>query len=66
MAAGTVAGQALSAGLIDEVAIDLVPIVMGAGHRYFADVDPADVKLGDPTVVIPAQRVTHLRFPVLR
>jgi len=66
VAAGTVAGQALAAGLIDEVAIDLVPIVMGSGHRYFEDVDPADVKLGDPTVVIPARHVTHLRFPVLR
>lgn len=66
VAAGTIAGQALAAGLIDEVAIDLVPIVLGAGHRYFADIDPADVRLGDPTVVIPARRVTHLRFPVLR
>ena len=66
VAAGTVAGQALAAGLIDEVAIDLVPIVMGSGHRYFEDVDPAEVKLGDPTVIIPTTRVTHLRFPVLR
>jgi dihydrofolate reductase len=66
VAAGTVAGQALASGLLDEVAIDLVPIVMGSGHRYFADIDPADVKLGDPTVVIPARRVTHLRYPVLR
>ena len=66
VAAGTIAGQALAAGLIDEVAIDLVPIVMGSGHRYFEDVDPADVKLGDPTVIIPTTRVTHLRFPVLK
>ena len=66
VAAGTIAGQALAAGLLDEVAIDLVPIVMGSGHRYFEDVDPADVKLGDPTVTIPARKVTHLRFPVLR
>jgi len=66
VAAGTVAGQALAAGLVDEVAIDLVPIVMGSGHRYFVDVDPADVKLGDPTLIIPARRVTHMRFPVLR
>lgn len=66
VAAGTVAGQALAAGLVDEVAIDLVPIVMGSGHRYFEDIDPATVRLGDPTVIIPARRVTHLRFPVLR
>jgi len=66
VAAGTIAGQALAAGLIDEVAIDLVPVVLGEGHPYFADVAPEDVKLGDPTVVIPAKRVTHLRFPVLK
>jgi hypothetical protein len=40
--------------------------VMGSGHRYFEGVDPAAVKLGDPTVVIPTRRVTHLRFPVVR
>ena len=66
VAAGTIAGQALAAGLIDEVAIDLVPVVLGAGHQYFADVAPEDVRLGDPTVIIPSKRVTHLRFPVLK
>lgn len=66
VAAGTVAGQALAAGLVDEVAIDLVPVVLGDGHAYFAGIDPADVRLGDPTVVIPSTRVTHLVFPVRR
>jgi dihydrofolate reductase len=66
VAAGTVAGQALAAGLVDEVAVDLVPVVLGEGHRYFADVDPAAVRLGDPTMVIPSTRVTHMVFPVER
>ena len=66
VAAGTVAGQALAAGLVDEVAIDLVPVVLGEGHRYFAEVEPDAVRLGNPTVVIPSERVMHLRFPVLR
>jgi len=66
VAAGTVAGQALAAGLLDEVAIDLVPVVLGEGHPYFADVEPDAVRLGDPTVVIASRRVTHLRFPVLK
>ena len=61
-----IAGQALAAGLLDEVAIDLVPVVLGEGHPYFADVAPEAVRLGDPTVVIPSTRVTHLRFPVLK
>ena len=66
LAAGTVAGQALGAGLVDEVAVDLVPVVLGSGHRYFADVDPAAVQLGDPTTIIPSTRVTHMVFPVER
>ena len=66
VAAGTIAGQALAAGLVDEVAIDLVPVVLGEGHPFFADVDPAAVRLGDPTVVIPSARVTHMVFPVER
>lgn len=66
LAAGTIAGQALDAGLVDEVAIDLVPVVLGEGHRYFANIDPSRVRLGDPTVVIPSSHVTHLVFPVLR
>ncbi len=66
LAAGTIAGQALAAGLVDEVAIDLVPVVLGTGHRYFEDVEPAAVRLADPTTVIRSARVTHMVFPVER
>ena len=62
--AGTIAGQALEAGLLDEVAIDLVPVVMGSGKRFFGDAGPA--RLGDPTAIVQGRRVTHLRFPVER
>jgi dihydrofolate reductase len=34
---GNIAGQAFQAELIDEVRIDLVPVVFGAGVRYFGD-----------------------------
>jgi len=34
---GNIAGQAFAAGLIDEVRIDLVPVVFGAGVRFFGD-----------------------------
>ena len=66
VAAGTIARQCLELGLLDEVAVDLVPVVLGQGHPYFAEVAPDAVHLGDPTVVIRAKRVTHLRFPVLK
>jgi dihydrofolate reductase len=39
VAAGDVGGQALAAGLIDEVAMDVVPVVFGKGKRYFGSID---------------------------
>jgi dihydrofolate reductase len=64
--AGTIARQALELGLLDEVAIDLVPVVMGTGRPYFGELALEDVPLGDPTVCIQGDRVTHLRFPAQR
>ena len=64
--AGTIARQCLELGLLDEVAVDLVPVVMGTGRPYFGELSLDDVALGDPTVCIPGDRVTHLVFPVLR
>ena len=66
VAAGTIARQCLELGLLDEVAVDLVPVVMGQGRPYFGATGLEDVMLGDPTTCIQGDRVTHLRFPVLR
>lgn len=67
VAGGTIARQCLDLGLLDQVAVDLVPVVMGAGHRpFFGKLSSEDVLLGDPTVCIRGERVTHLVFPVLR
>jgi dihydrofolate reductase len=63
---GTIAGQCLELGLLDEVAIDLVPVVMGEGRPYFGANSLTDVVLGDPTVCIQGEQVTHLVFPVQR
>src|SRR3954465_7886046 len=65
VAAGTIAGQCLELGLLDAVAIDLVPVVMGGGRPFFGGrVSVADYPLGDPTRCIQGDRVTHLMFPV--
>jgi dihydrofolate reductase len=64
--AGTIARQCLELGLLDAVAVDLVPVVMGKGRPYFGELSSADVPLGDPTVCIQGDRVTHLMFPVAR
>jgi dihydrofolate reductase len=63
--AGNVGGQALALGLVDEVAIDIAPVVLGRGKRYFGPVDGQHL-LEDPDVVIRGSRVLHLRFTVRR
>jgi dihydrofolate reductase len=63
--AGNVGGQALALGLVDEVAMDVVPVVFGTGKPYFGDVGGQQL-LEDPDVVIQGVRVLHLRFTVRR
>jgi len=59
-------GRRLGVGLLDEVAVDLVPVVMGGGRRFFGGLAIGDVPLGDPTVCVQGDRVTHLVFPAMR
>jgi dihydrofolate reductase len=63
VAAGDVGGQALAAGLVDEVRMDVAPVVMGSGKRFFGSVDGEHL-LEDPDTVIQGNRVLHLRFRV--
>jgi dihydrofolate reductase len=63
--AGTIAAQCLALGLLDVVALDLVPVVMGTGRPFFPGLAAEDVLLGDPEVCVVGSRVTHLRLPVL-
>jgi dihydrofolate reductase len=58
---GNVGGQALAAGLVDEVRVDLVPVVLGAGVRYFGDYEGSPLLLENPEVV-QGDRVTHLHY----
>jgi dihydrofolate reductase len=64
---GTIATQCLDLGLLDEVAVDLVPVVMGEGNRpFFGRLSSDGVLLANPTVCVQGDRVTHLVFPVQR
>ena len=65
VAAGDVGGQVLAAGLVDEVAMDVAPVVLGSGKRYFGSVD-AQHLLEDPDVVVQGSRVLHVRYRVRR
>ena len=63
--AGDVGGQIFAASLVDEVAMDVVPVVFGSGKRYFGGIGGQHL-LEDPHVVIQGERVLHLRFKVRR
>jgi dihydrofolate reductase len=63
--AGNVGGQALALGLVDEVAMDVVPVVFGTGKRYFGPVHSQQL-LEDPNLVIQGDRVLHLRYRARR
>ena len=70
VAAGDVGGQAFALGLVDEVAMDVVPVVFGSGKRYFGSASfgsgGAERLLEDPHTVIQGDRVLHLRYWVRR
>ena len=61
---GQMARQALAAGLLDEIGVDLVPVLLGAGTRLFADDGPEAVEFDGPYLVIEGEGVTHLRYRV--
>ena len=65
VAAGDVGGQVLEAGLVDEVRMDVVPVIFGSGKRFFGSVT-AQHLLEDPDEVIQGDRVLHLRYRLRR
>jgi dihydrofolate reductase len=63
VAGPNVAQQCLNAGLIDELHVELVPVLLGEGIRFFDHLKNTPVMLDDPTV-ISGSRVTHLMYRV--
>jgi dihydrofolate reductase len=61
---GTIASQALNAGLLDELWIDLVPVLLGGGTPFFAGLEGAPVALEGPLANDGDGDVTHLRYRV--
>lgn len=66
VSAGDIGGQALAAGLVDEVTLDLVPVVLGDGVPFFGNADLGTTLLEDPDDVVQGDRVLHLRYRVRR
>jgi dihydrofolate reductase len=63
---GTIARQCLNAGLLDEIWVDLVPVLLGGGTPFFDELTGAPVELEGPTSVVEGTGVTHLRYRVRR
>ncbi len=63
---GQMARQALEAGLLDEIGIDLVPVLLGVGTKLIADPALPPIELEGPTLVVQGEGVTHLRYRVAR
>lgn len=63
-ASASITQQCLNAGLLDEIHVDLVPYVLGAGTPLFAhlQVTPLDLEITDVT---PGRGVTHLTFRII-
>lgn len=60
-----VAQQAIKAGLVDQIGIDLVPVLLGDGVRFFDNLGLEPIEL-ERISVIEGAGVTHLRFRVIK
>jgi dihydrofolate reductase len=63
--AASIAQQCLQAGLLDEIHIDLVPVLLGDGVRLFDHLGTGPIEL-QRTRVIEAPDITHLTFRVVK
>jgi dihydrofolate reductase len=63
---GMIARQALDAGLLDEIWVDLVPVLLGGGTPFFSELAKAPVDLEGPISNVQGTDVTHLRYVVKR
>jgi dihydrofolate reductase len=55
--------QALSAGVIDELVLDIAPVLLGTGERLFDDVGHPRLV---PVEVLHSPHATHIRYRVER
>jgi dihydrofolate reductase len=61
----SIAQQCIRAGLLDEIHVDLVPVLLGDGVRLFDHLGPGPIEL-ERARVVEAPGVTHLTFRVVR
>ena len=61
---GQMARQCLDAGLLDEVHVDLVPVLLGGGTPFFSELGTKPVQLEGPIAVVEGTGVTHIAYAV--
>jgi dihydrofolate reductase len=67
VAAGQIGGQALRLGLIDQVVVNIVPVIFGSGRPFFGTGALAEpLMLENPSTIVAGDRVTHLVYDVTR
>jgi dihydrofolate reductase len=62
--AASIAQQCIRAGLLDEIHVDLVPVLLGDGVRLFDHLGTGPIEL-ESTRVVEGTGVTHLTFRVV-
>jgi dihydrofolate reductase len=62
----SVARQALAAGVVDEVAMHVSPVLLGRGARLFDDIGTAGIPLRQVELTGSPSGVTHIRYEVVR
>lgn len=65
VSSASITQQCLNAGLLDEIHIDLVPVLLSHGVRLFDHLTTGPLDL-ESTDVTPATGVTHLTYRVIR
>ena len=63
--AASVVQQCIGAGLLDEIHVDLVPVLLGDGVRLFEHLGAGPIEL-ESTRVVEGAAVTHLTFRVVK
>jgi len=65
VAAASIAQQCIRAGLLDEVHVNLAPVLLGGGVRLFEHLGTTPIDL-ESTRMIEVPGVTHLTFRVVK
>jgi dihydrofolate reductase len=65
VSAASIVQQCIEAGLLDEIHVDLVPVLLGGGVRLFDQLGAGPIEL-ESTGVVEGAGVTHLTFRVVK